>query len=217
MSAPNPAPTPRRALVVIDVQNEYFTGGLLIEHPPVSQSLPNIERAMDAAHAAGIPIVVVQNSAPATSPLFAKGSHGWDLHANVAKRPRDHLIEKAWPSVYTGTDFAEWLEKHRIDTLTVIGYMTHNCDASTIFEATHRGLTVEFLQDATGSLPYANAAGSATAEEIHRVFSVVFHTRFAAVASTGDWLAAVQAGKPLARGNIPASYAAARASQTQAA
>ena len=43
--------TPRRALIVIDVQNEYFDGGLPIAHPPVSQSLPNILRAMGATNA----------------------------------------------------------------------------------------------------------------------------------------------------------------------
>lgn len=210
-------PAPRRALVVIDVQNEYFTGNLQIEHPPVAQSLPHITRAMDAARAAGIPVVVVQHSEAPTAPLFAKGSPAWELHPEVARRARDHYIEKAWPSVFTGTDFAAWIEKNGIDTLTVIGYMTHNCDASTVFEATHRGLTVEFLGDATGALPYANDAGSATAEEIHRVFSVVFHTRFAAVTSTEAWIAAVAAGRAVPRGNIPASYQAARTAQRRAA
>lgn len=200
---------PRRALVVIDVQKEYFTGGLLIEYPPVEQTLPNIGRAMDAAHAAGIPVVVVQNSSPASSPLFAKGSAQWELHETVASRPRDHFIEKDWPSVYTGTDFADWLEKNRIDTLTIVGYMTHNCDASTIFEATHRGLHVEFLQDASGAVPYANEAGQASAEEIHRVFSVVFHTRFAAVGSTDAWIEAVQVGQTLKKSNILVSNRAA--------
>lgn len=203
--------TPRRALVVIDVQNEYFTGNLLIEHPPVQQSLPNIGRAMDAARAAGIPVVVVQHSAAADSPLFAKGSPNWELNEVVASRPHDHHIEKVWPSVFTGTGLAEWLKEKHIDTLTVTGYMTHNCDASTIFEAMHRGLQVEFLQDATGALPYANTAGSATAEEIHRVFSVVFHTGFAAVASTGEWIKAVQAGDALKKGSILASNQAALA------
>ena len=212
MSSHNSPATPRRALVVIDVQKEYFAGGgLLIEYPPVEKTLPNIGRAMDAARAAGIPVVVVQHSESAAAPLFAKGSTTWELHDTVASRPRDHFIEKAWPSVYTGTDFADWLEKNRIDTLTVIGYMTHNCDASTIFEATHRGLHVEFLQDATGAIPYANDAGHATAEEIHRVFSVVFHTRFAAAGSTDAWIAAVQAGEVLKKDNILASNRAALA------
>ena len=207
---------PRRALVVIDVQNEYFSGGLPIEYPPVEQTLSNIGRAMDAARAAGIPVVVVQHSAPATSPLFAKGSPGWELHPVVASRPRDHVIEKAWPSVYTGTDFADWLARHEIDTLTVVGYMTHNCDASTIFEATHRGLRVEFLADASGALPYANSAGSVSAEEVHRVFSVVFHSRFAAVASTAQWLGAVNAGVAIECDNIAASNRRARAASAGA-
>jgi nicotinamidase-related amidase len=211
MATPNAKPaTPRRALVVIDVQKEYFSGGgLLIEYPPVEKTLPNIGRAMDAAQTAGIPVVVVQHSESAASPLFAKGSPSWELHEIVANRPRDHYIEKAWPSVYTGTDFAEWLEKNGIDTLTVIGYMTHNCDASTIFEATHRGLHVEFLQDASGALPYANEAGQASAEEIHRVFSVVFHSRFAATGSTNAWIAAIQGGGRLEKNNVLASNRAA--------
>lgn len=195
--------TPRRALVVIDVQNEYFPGGNLpIEHPPVADTLPNIARAMDAAHAAGLPVVVVQHTAPAGSPVFDKATDRWQLHPEVARRPADHRIEKTLASVFAGTDLADWLSARGIDTLTVVGYMTHNCDASTIFEAAHRGLEVEFLSDASGALPYANAAGRVSAEEIHRVFSVVFHSNFAAVAPTSDWVAAVQAGKALPKDNV---------------
>lgn len=215
MSQPNAKP-PRRALVVIDVQMEYFTGSLRIDYPPIEQTLANIGRAMDAAHAAGIPVVVVQHSAPPASPVFAKGSAPWQLHPAVATRPHTHFIEKTHASVYTGTDFAAWLESQGIDTLTVVGYMTHNCDASTIFEATHRGLQVEWLQDASGALPYANEAGQASAEEIHRVFSVVFQTGFAAVGSTAAWLAAVQAGQALPKSNILVSNQAAVAAAAQA-
>ena len=200
---------PRRALIVIDVQNEYVTGNLRIEHPPVQTSLAQIGRAIDAAHAAAIPVVVVQNSSPEGSALFARGSDGWQLHPVVATRPHDHLIEKTLPSAFAQTDLADWLQHHAIDTLTVVGYMTHNCDASTIVDAVHRGLTAEFLADATGSLPYRNEAGAATAQEIHRIFSVVLHSRFAAVVSTDTWIAAVNAGQALARSNIHASNQAA--------
>ena len=67
----------RRALILIDVQNEYFTGGLPIEYPDPTVSLANIVRAGEAAAAAGIPIVVVQQSAPPDYPVFARGSAGW--------------------------------------------------------------------------------------------------------------------------------------------
>ncbi|WP_118180997.1 isochorismatase family protein [Paraburkholderia phosphatilytica] len=203
-------PTPRRALIVIDVQNEYVTGDLPIEYPDIQTSLANIGRAMDAARAARVPVVVVQNFAPAGSPIFARGSASAELHPVVADRPRDHYVEKALPSAFAGTDLAAWLAAREIDTLTVVGYMTHNCDASTINHAMHAGLTVEFLADATGSVPYENAAGVASAEEIHRVFSVVLHSRFAAVATTAQWLDAVERGEPLERGGIYASNQTAR-------
>ncbi|HEX7641788.1 MAG TPA: cysteine hydrolase family protein [Burkholderiaceae bacterium] len=193
---------PRRALLVIDVQNEYVTGNLPIEYPPLDQSLDNIGKAIDAAHAAGIPVIVVQHEENEGAPLFAKGSSGWELHDVVASRPHVHLIKKTMASAFAGTDLAEWLSKHEIDTLSIVGYMTHNCDASTAIHARHAGITAEFLSDASGSLPYANDAGRASAEEIHRTFSVVFHSSFAAVTTTAQWVAALQAGAPIARDNI---------------
>ncbi|ASV98234.1 cysteine hydrolase family protein [Paraburkholderia aromaticivorans] len=208
--------TPRRALIVIDVQNEYVSGDLPIEYPDVQSSLANIGRAMDAARAAGVPVVVVQNLAPASSPLFARGGSGAQLHPAVAERARDHYVEKSLPSAFTGTDLADWLAARQIDTLTVTGYMTHNCDASTINHAVHAGLAVEFLHDATGSVPYENSAGFASAQDIHRVFSVVLQSRFAAVASTDEWIAAVRGGAPLERGNIYASNQKARATRAAA-
>lgn len=194
--------SPRRALLVIDVQNEYFTGKLRIEFPPVESSLPNIALAMDTARAAGIPVIVVQHDTPEGAPVFARGSDTWQLHPVVAERPADHCINKTQASAFAGTDLGQWLSDQGIDTLTVVGYMTHNCDAATIYEASHRGLTVEFLADATGSLPYANAAGQASAEEIHRVFSTVFHSNFAAVTSTAHWVAAVREGARIERDNV---------------
>ena len=210
------ATAPRRALLVIDVQNEYFTGDMPIEYPAVDISLPNIVKAMTAARAASVPVIVVQHDAPADSPIFAKGSDGWQLHPQVAAFAADHHINKTMGSAFAGTDLRAWLADRSIDTLTVIGYMTHNCDAATIYHAAHDGLQVEFLQDATGTLPYANAGGSASAEEIHRVYSTVFHSNFAAVASTQAWHDAVQTGQPLPKDNIYLSNQRARGTTSAA-
>lgn len=152
-------PAARRALIVIDVQNEYVTGNLPIEYPPLDVSLANIGRAIDAAHAAGVPVIVVQHVAPAGAPIFAPGTDGVALHTVVTSRPYAHLIEKAQASSFAGTDLAAWLDAHGIDTLAVTGYMTHNCNASTVYHAAHAGLKVEYLNDATGALPYENEAG----------------------------------------------------------
>lgn len=214
-----PLPRPRRALVVIDVQNEYETGGLRIEYPPVADSLRHIGKAMDAAQAAGIPVIVAQQSSPADAPLFATGSHGWELHETVASRPRQHYLRKTLPSAFAGTDLGAWLAAHDIDTLAVVGYMTHNCNDTTIKHAFDAGMQVEFLMDASGSVSYANRAGFASAEEIHRVFSVVEQSRYAAVLSTDEWIACVHDGRIPERDTIHASHqrALARLAKPQAA
>lgn len=204
------AHSPRRALIVIDVQNEYFTGNLQIEYPPVSDSLPKIARAMDVAATAGIPVIVIQQNSPADAPAFAEGTHGWELHPEVARRHRDVLFGKPLPSAFTDTGLAAWLETRGLDTLTVIGYMTHNCNDTTIKHAFDRGMDVEFLHDASGSVSYANRAGHATAEEIHRVFAVVEQSRFAAVLSVQEWEHCLATGETPVREGILDSYANAR-------
>ena len=207
----NNTPAPKRALVVIDVQNDYVTGNLRIEYPPVETSLNNIGRAMDAASQAGIPIVVVQHVSPADSPIFAQGSVGGAVHDAVASRLHDLLLEKRRTSALTETSLADWLTARSIDTLTIVGYMTHNCDHATTLEAARLGWKVEVLSDASGSPSYANAQGHATAEEIHRVFTIVMHTGFAAVATTAEWLEAIAAGKSLAPDSIVMSHRRAQA------
>ncbi|RJX28718.1 MAG: cysteine hydrolase [Desulfarculus sp.] len=177
-----------RALLVIDVQNEYFTGALPVSHPP--GSLDNVLRAMDAAQARGLPIAVVQHAATAPdSPLFRLGSPAWELHPEVAARPRDVLIQKRLPGSFTGTPLAAWLEGKGADTVAICGYMSQMCCDTTSRQAFHRGLGVEFLSDATGTLDLKNYAGAVTAEELHRAVLVTQAMRFAKVMSTAKWIA----------------------------
>ena len=101
--------TPRRALIVIDVQNIYADGPLLVEYPPVQESLVRIGQAMDAARAAGIPIVVVQEDG------FGKGTRSWKVHDVVASRASDLHIHKTLPSAFANTGLAGWLAERDID------------------------------------------------------------------------------------------------------
>jgi len=176
----------KRALLVIDVQNEYFTGKLPVSHP--LGSFDNILAAVDAAHAHGVPIVIIQHTAPSeNAPMFRKGSHAWELHPDIACRPYVVLIEKSLPDSFAGTTLQDWLTTNGIDTVTVCGYMTQNCCDSTARRAFHLGYAVEFLSDATGTLAFNNEAGSVTAEELHRAF-LVAQVRFSKVMTTRIWL-----------------------------
>ena len=180
-----------RALIVIDVQNEYFTGALQVTYPDPATSLANIARAMDAATAAGVPVIVIQHDAPESAPIFSVGSPGWQLHDVVAVRPHDVLLHKTLPGSFTGTGLEEWLRERGIDTLTVTGYMTNMCVDTTSRQAAHLGLKVEVLADATGTLDYSNSAGAVSAEQIHTVTLTVLHSALAAVGTTDAWIAAL--------------------------
>ncbi len=179
----------KRALLVIDVQNEYFdfAGRLPVSYP--AGSLENILEAMDAARERGIPVAVIQHRAASEdSPVFRFRSQAWELHPEVARRPRDILIGKTLPGSFTGTELGQWLKQNRTDTVTVSGYMTQMCCDTTARQAFHRGFNVEFLSDATGTLAFSNNAGSVTAEELHRAILVTQAQRFSTVMKTSEWI-----------------------------
>lgn len=177
----------RRALLVIDVQGEYFAGGALpVTHP--AGSAGRILEAMDAASAAGVPVLVVQHVTDnADARAFRRGTPGWELHPEVAGRPRAALIEKALPGAFTGTGLEDRIRAEGADTLVISGYMTQMCCDTTARQAVHRGLAVEFLSDATGTLDFENAAGRVSAEQLHRAALVTLQSRFARVMTTREW------------------------------
>ena len=181
--------TAKRALIVIDVQNEYFDGALPISDPPPEQSLANIGQAMDAAAAADVPVIVVRHgTTDPGSPIFREGTHAWELHPEIAERPRDHLIDKTFPGSFTQTPLESILAADGVDTVAITGYMTHMCVDTTSRQAAHLGLAVEILSDATGTLPLENSGGSAAGEELHRATLVAQGQFFADVVSTDEWL-----------------------------
>lgn len=175
-----------RALLVIDVQNEYFDGKLPVTYPP--GSFDNILTAMDNAAAKQIPIVIIQHINPNPEAVaFAKGSHGSALHPEIVRRSYDTLIEKTLPGSFTGTNLEEWLRSHGVDTITICGYMIQMCCDTTSRQAFHLGFNVEFLSDATGTLDFENYAGKVSAEELHRAILVTQAFRFSKVIDTKTW------------------------------
>jgi len=177
----------KRALLTIDVQNEYFTGRLPVTYP--ENSLANILKTMETAQQHDVPIIVIQHTAKAPdSPVFRKGSPEWELHQDIASRKFDILIEKNLPGSFTGTDLEKWLRERDIDTVVISGYMTQMCCDTTARQAFHLGFNVEFLSDATGTLGFSNDAGSITAEELHRAILVTQQMRFSKVMKTNDWI-----------------------------
>lgn len=176
----------KRALLVIDVQNEYFSGKLPVSYP--LGSLENILKAMEGAAASQTSVVVIRHTAKAAdSPVFQRETMEWELHPEIEKRHRDVLIEKSWPDSFTETALEQWLKENGIDTLTVCGYMTHMCCDTTARRAYHLGYNVEFLSDATGTLALSTASARVSDEELHRAILAI-QNRFSRVMTTDQWV-----------------------------
>lgn len=205
-------PAPRRALIVIDAQQEYFEGLLPIQYPARDKSCTRIALAMDAAADAGIPVVVVQHQAPAGSPAFAPESPTFQLHPEIAKRAENaaHRFTKSYASIFADTGLEEWLREREIDTITIVGYMTNNCVIGSAAAAEPLGFTVEVLSDVTGAIDIVNSAGSAPAKQVHETIMALLNSNWAAVATTSAWTEAVNSENALAGDNLIESAARGR-------
>lgn len=204
---------PRRALIVVDVQQEYFTGTLQIQAPPRDTSLANILAALDVATQQDLPVVIVQHELPQGAPVFAVGSESWSLHPEIEQRlsPSWKRATKDKGSVFAGTDVAQWLAEQDVDTITIVGYMTNNCDIATAVGAEGLGLAAEVLSDATGAIHLANEAGKISADQLHETLLVLLQSNFAAVATTKAWTAAVTTGEALPKSDLGTSATQGRA------
>lgn len=176
----------KRVLLVIDVQNEYFTGKLPVKYP--EGSFDNILKAIDIADAKDIPVIFIQHTstAPGAS-TFVKGTKEWELHDSIKEKKYGYLVEKTFPGSFTNTSLESILKKLGCDTIVITGYMTQMCCDTTARQAFHMGYNVEFLSDATGAPDVSNYAGSVSAKDLHLAVLITQAMRFSKVMTFKEW------------------------------
>jgi nicotinamidase-related amidase len=137
------------ALIVIDIQNEYFEGKMPI--PDGKKVLRNNQSLVNFAHQHKLPVFFVRHLGPADGPLFAEGSKFAEFHKDLQPAKNDRVISKATPSSFVGTDLDKQLKDLGIKTLIVSGLMTHMCVSSTARDAVPLGYDVIIPEDATAT------------------------------------------------------------------
>lgn len=176
------------ALIVIDVQEEYFSGRLPIEFPPRDESLAKITTAMDAASAAGVPVVVVRHIGEPGEGAFQPDSPTIEVLPAVANRPHDLAIDKHLPGSFTGTGLEEWLRERGVDAITIVGYMTNVCCDTTARQALHMGLGATILHDAVGVPVMPGIDGNPiAAETLHNTALAPLALIGVEIQSAADW------------------------------
>ncbi len=135
------------ALVVIDIQNDYFPGGA---YPlwNAEQTLQNVVTAVNRATSAGVPVVLVQHIAAGSAPFFNAGTAGSELHpAVVAAAQGAPVVVKQFADSFHQTGLEEILARHGVTELLVCGMMTQNCVTHTAISRAAEKYRVTVLTD----------------------------------------------------------------------
>jgi nicotinamidase-related amidase len=148
------------ALILIDVQREYFTRESPLWIPDGQAVLERLTGLLDTARESGTGIVHVQHHEEASSPVFATGTPAVETMDELAAGPGEPLIEKHLPGAFDGTTLGAILEELGAKTLVIGGFMTHMCCDTTAREAQARGLDVVFLTDGTATRDLAGPDGA---------------------------------------------------------
>lgn len=138
----------KSALIVVDVQNEYFADSGFPQWN-IDSTSANIAEKIKQAKADGWLVVGVQHFIPgADAPLFRKGSPGADIHTSVAELLADApLVEKVHADSFLNTDMREILKKEGITDLYICGMMTQNCITHTAISPQASGFKVHVISD----------------------------------------------------------------------
>lgn len=139
-----------KALVVIDLQNDYFPDGAF----PLwntDQTLENIEKAIAMAKAKGVSVVHVQHVADSSqgiSPFFNEGTDGVNIHERIlAAAPDAPVVKKKFADSFEKTNLEAVLQELGVTELLVCGMMTQNCVTHTAISKAAERYDVSVLID----------------------------------------------------------------------
>ncbi len=159
----------RTALLIVDVQNDFCSGGALAV-PEGDEVVPVINRLTALARERDWPIIASRDDHPAESRHFAEFGGAWPVHCVTGTEgARFHPeldvegvteIRKGtgpdddgyWPFrgqiTGSGRDLESYLRENDVDTLLVTGLATDYCVRGAVLDALDYGHRVYLVEDA---------------------------------------------------------------------
>lgn len=137
------------ALLLIDLQNDYFPGGRY----PLWNADATLDAAVEAtrrAHADGDLVVHIQHVAAPGAPFFEPDTDGVRIHPRaLAAAPDAPMIVKHYADAFHLTPLEALLADHGIERLRIAGMMTQNCVTHTAISRTADRYRIEVLGPCT--------------------------------------------------------------------
>jgi nicotinamidase-related amidase len=160
----------KKALLLIDLQNDYFEGGKMALVEPEKAAL-KAQKVLQQFRAVNLLVVHIQHIALSpTATFFIPNTHGSEINEMVKPIANEKLIVKHYPNGFRETELQEFLQNNGVTDLTICGMMTHMCVDATTRAAKDWGYNCTLIGDACATKQLEFAGIKIPAEHVHYAF-----------------------------------------------
>jgi nicotinamidase-related amidase len=179
----------KRAVIVVDLQNEYLpTGKLALAG--IHDALNNAARVIADARAKGDMVVSIRHESPDPDvPFFKQGTDGVQIHESVAPVQGEPVIVKNFPNSFLKTNLKEMLDAKEIEEVTVVGAMSHMCIDATTRAASDFGYKTTVVHDACATRDLEFRGETVPAAQVHTALMSALAFGYASVVTADEYLA----------------------------
>ncbi|MCS4505786.1 cysteine hydrolase [Arhodomonas aquaeolei] len=179
----------QRAIIVVDIQNEYFPSGKL-PLVGIEEAAANAARVIRAARAAGDTVIHIRHEFPdSQAPLFTPGSSGVEINSLVEPQEGEAVILKHFPNAFRETDLKRKLDAEGVEEVVIMGAMSHVCVDATSRAAADLGYVTTIIHDACATQDIEFNGVAAPAAQAHATIMAALAFAYGSVTTTRDYIA----------------------------
>ena len=160
----------KTALLVIDIQKDYFEGGKYPLVNPLEAAKKAYELLQCFREHNGYHIHIQHISLKPDAVFFVKGDSGSDIHDAVAHFEGEPIVYKHHPNSFRETNLLEMLKAWGIERVVITGMMTHMCVDATARAAADFGFQVIIAEDACATRDLQYGDTTIPSELVHKSF-----------------------------------------------
>lgn len=174
------------ALILIDIQNDYFDGGLMALDG-MDAAAANAARLLAGARTRREPVFHIRHIAGSdNAPFFRPGTTGSEIHAAVHPDPGEAVIEKNRPNAFVGTGLEAALRAAEVERIILCGAMSQMCVDATARAAVDMGFAVTVVGDACAAAPVTDGGVLVPSEHVHAAIMAPLAASYGKVVTTDD-------------------------------
>jgi len=178
----------QEALVLIDIQNDYFPGGKM-ELDGMDAAAANARRILELFrrnHKPAFHILHLAIQPGAT--FFLPDTAGAEIHSSVAPLDGEPVIGKHFPNAFRDTPLRKKLADLNIERLTICGAMSHMCIDTSVRAAFDLGFACQVVADACATRQLEYGGMVVEAARVQAAFMAALGAVFAEITTTGDFV-----------------------------